>query len=215
MVEKFLLCGFVLFISIALHEIGHAFVAYILGDDTAKKQKRFYLHTHFDLFGSLILPVSLFIFGSPFVIGYAKPVRVNPKKFEDPLIDLALVGLAGPIVNFILAGIFALLLLFQPKEAIEVTIFSKICLHFVIINLGLAFFNLIPIPPLDGSRVVINILHKKLAVIWERLEIFGIFLIFAIQLISLQIAKIFDTNYSLFYVFIEAPVKYIVNLILQ
>ncbi len=215
MVEQFLLCGFVLFISIALHEIGHAFVAYILGDDTAKKQKRFYLHTHFDLFGSLILPVSLFIFGSPFVIGYAKPVRVNPKKFEDPLIDLALVGLAGPIVNFILAGIFALLLLSQQKEAIEVTIFSKICLHFVIINLGLAFFNLIPIPPLDGSRVVINILPKKLAVIWERLEIFGIFLIFAIQLISLQIAKIFDTNYSLFYVFIEAPVKYIVNLILK
>lgn len=214
MVEKFILRGTILFISIALHEIGHAVMAYALGDDTAKKERRFYLHTHFDLFGTFILPVSLFIFGTPFVIGYAKPVPINPKKFQDPLIDIALVGLAGPIVNFILAGFFSLLLLSQPKETIELSLFSNICLHFVVMNLGLAFFNLIPIPPLDGSRVVINILPKKIAILWEKLEIFGIFLIFILQLISIQIAKIFHTNYSLFYIFIEAPVKYIVNLLL-
>lgn len=193
-----------IFFAIVLHEISHGLAAYLLGDDTAKKAGRFKLHTHFDLWGSLIIPVALFLMKFPFLIGYAKPVPIDPRKFKDPTTDMAIVALAGPACNFVLACLGAFLL----KNMIGYPyILQQLCLSFIISNLALLFFNLIPIPPLDGSRLIAVIIPKKWVDKYYLLEPFGFILIIMLETTTQLISGVIEHNISLFHYFLETPLR--------
>ncbi|MDR3179998.1 MAG: site-2 protease family protein [Holosporaceae bacterium] len=199
------------FFAIVLHEISHALVAYALGDDTAKKAGRFKLHTHFDIMGSLVLPLLLYVAHSPFLIGYAKPVPVDSKKFKDPLVDMALVAIAGPLCNLLLAAIFALML--QKEFEVMALPFQQFCFSFIVVNLSLFFLNLIPIPPLDGSRIVAALIPEAWVEKYYALVPFGFSIIILLEIFSRYVFSLLGQNASFFYFFIEVPVNGILKMV--
>lgn len=161
----------ILFISIVFHEYAHGWVAHRLGDPTAKEAGRLTLNpfAHIDIFGTIILPILLFrISNGRFPFGYAKPVPINPYHFKNPKRDIMWVGLAGPAINFLLANFFLLLFKFLPYSLI-----SEIFLESAVINLILAVFNLAPIPPLDGSRVVSAFLPYRFSMAYLNMGLIG------------------------------------------
>ena len=174
--------GVILF-SMTLHEALHGFMAYWLGDDTAKHSGRLTLNPikHIDPFMTIILPIILAISGAP-IFGGAKPVPFNPTRLKWGEWGSALVALAGPLTNFILAFIgFAALVAVNPPDG---SLASMIMSVFVIVNLGFFVFNMIPIPPLDGSRVLYALAPDFARRGREAIERFGILFIFAIVLVA-------------------------------
>lgn len=175
----------ILIFSVILHELSHGAVAERLGDDTARLAGRLTLNPlpHLDLFGSILLPLFLFLVGSPVIFGAAKPVPVNFFNLRNPKRDMALVSLAGPGANFLIALAFALpirLGLLAPGH-----LAYQVFLQAVLLNLVLGIFNLLPIPPLDGSKVVASlfsdqVMYRILA--WER---YGFILIIAFLYLGL------------------------------
>ncbi|MBI4089437.1 MAG: site-2 protease family protein [Candidatus Levybacteria bacterium] len=183
----------ILIFSAILHEIAHGFVAERLGDPTARLAGRLTLNpkSHIDPLMSIALPLILLISGSPIIIGAAKPVPVDPFNLRDGRKDLAIVSLSGPLTNILLAVIasFAIKLialmnpLSQSVGIFELLIFLKLFLTVVVqLNLLLAIFNLLPIPPLDGSKVFALLLPEKLANAFLSLGAIGIFIIFFLLL---------------------------------
>jgi len=169
---------FILFAAVILHEYAHGWTANQLGDPTAKQAGRLTLNPlkHIDPFGTVILPAILltmrFLGYNTFIFGWAKPVPVNFLRLQKPKRDMMWVGLAGPAMNISLAIIASLFLKVFPSSAyyqfFEMAIF---------INLLLAVFNMTPIPPLDGSRLVMGLLPNKYAVPYSRLERYGILIV--------------------------------------
>jgi len=179
----------ILIYSAILHEIAHGFVAERLGDPTARLMGRLTLNpkNHIDPIMSIALPLILILSGSPVIFGAAKPVPVDPFNFREPKKDMALVSLAGPGTNLLIAVTFALIcrLLF-PSLSLDV-IRSTGLLGFILgtvvyINILLAIFNLIPIPPLDGSKIFALILPDKEAAVYLSIGSIGIFIIFFLLL---------------------------------
>ena len=166
--------------AIVLHELAHGLSANLLGDPTAKNQGRLTLNPikHIDPVGSLLVPGALFLayyFGltkSLMLFGWAKPVPVNFRNLRPVRLGMALVAVAGPLTNIALAFIFSRLYIWPALSG-----FSHICAWGVVLNLILAVFNMIPIPPLDGSRVVTSLLPIKLAYYYSLLEPFGIIIL--------------------------------------
>jgi len=168
----------VLVFSIVFHEVAHGYAAYRLGDPTARDANRLTLNplAHIDPMGSVLLPLILVFTNSPMLFGWAKPVPFSPGYFRDVKKGTMIVGAAGPAANLILAAIAgALFRLFSPHGVIGIFL-----MHACIINVILAVFNLIPIPPLDGSRIVIGFLPSDLARSYLRLERFGFLIIFGL-----------------------------------
>jgi Zn-dependent protease len=171
--------------SAILHEIAHGFVAERLGDPTARLMGRLTLNpkSHIDPFMSILVPLLLIISGSPVIFGAAKPVPVDPFNFREPKKDMALVSLAGPGTNLLIALVFSLIchLLF-PGLSFDVIrsggIIGFLLGTVVYINLLLAIFNLIPIPPLDGSKIFALILPDREAAVYLSIGTFGILIIF-------------------------------------
>lgn len=164
------------FFAFTIHEVSHGWIALKLGDPTAKFSGRLSLNPlrHIDPVGTIIIPILLHISNSPFIFGWAKPVPVNFFRLRNPKRDIIWVGLAGPLANIIVAVLIALI--FRLNVPMNIGIFS-ILQNLGILNLVLAVFNLIPIPPLDGSRVLIGLLPSKLSRLYAQLEPFGIFII--------------------------------------
>lgn len=193
----------VLIFSVIVHEVSHGAVAFYLGDDTAKKMGRLTLNPlkHIDPVGSIILPLILSIpllFGlKSFLIGWAKPVPYNPFNLKNPKIGSGLIAVAGPLSNLALAVIFTALL----RVAVELNLGLGIMVPFkliIFINLLLAVFNLVPIPPLDGSKILFSILpakHYKIESFLERNSLIFILLFIFIGLSYLGF--IIEVFYSL------------------
>jgi Zn-dependent protease len=172
-----------LIVAVVIHEVAHGYAAYLLGDPTAKRAHRLTLNplAHLDIFGSIVLPVVLVITNSPVLLGWAKPVPFNPGYFKDPRRGIMIVGAAGPLTNFIAALISAVIFRFVAPLPHLVAAFL---FFFCATNLILGIFNLIPIPPLDGSRIVMGILPDNLLPAYMRLEAFGFIIIFALLLLG-------------------------------
>ena len=167
----------ILIMSVVVHEVAHGYSALLLGDPTAKMQGRLTLNPlkHLELFGSFIVPLITSLSGIGF--GWAKPVIINPYNFKKRKTGELIVALAGPISNICLAIIFALFIRFAPISAPFLYISSMI----VAINLSLAVFNLIPIPPLDGSKVLFAFISEEQREVMERYSL-ALFLIVVIVL---------------------------------
>ena len=149
-----------LFITIIIHEIAHGWVAWKLGDNTAKEEGRLSLNPikHIDIFGTIILPIILFFSKTGFVFGWAKPVPINYKSFISPKKDIVLIAISGIAANIILAIISLLLLklTFLLPENIIKGILAYFCFSMLLFNIIFAAFNLLPIPPLDGSKILLG-----------------------------------------------------------
>jgi Zn-dependent protease len=172
----------ILIYSAILHEIAHGFVADRLGDPTARLSGRLTLNPipHIDPYMSVLLPLMLLLGGSPILFGGAKPVPVDPFNLKEGKKDLALVSLAGPLTNILITVLFAVII-----HALELTnyfspesIILQILFIVVQINIVLAIFNLLPIPPLDGSKVFSVLLPDDMAKAYLSLGQFGIFILF-------------------------------------
>ena len=180
--EIILVIGF-LILSLGIHEAAHAWVADRCGDDTARSLGRLTLNpiAHLDPFMSVILPGMLALMHAGFIFGGARPVPVNYYKLRNPLRDMMLVALAGPTSNFLLAVLFHLvwkILVFEVHMD-PGALAPKVMEGALIANLVLALFNMIPIPPLDGSRVMAWLLPSGLRESYAGLERFGLILVFA------------------------------------
>jgi len=188
---------FIIFLfSVILHEISHAVTAFRLGDPTAKNAGRISLNplVHLDFFGSFLLPLTFFLVtqGQGPIIGYAKPVPINPAFFRNYKLDTVKVALAGPASNFILGTIFALFFrLFSSNQPVSYFLFLV-----SFYNFALGFFNLLPFPPLDGSYLVLNLLPENFAYLKIFLLQYGIFLlIFFIYFFSFLIFEMSNLTF--------------------
>lgn len=194
----------ILILSIIVHEVAHGFAAEMLGDPTARLQGRLTLNPlpHIDPLGSVLLPVLLVFTGSPFLFGWAKPVPYNPYNLRNQRWGEAIVAAAGPGVNIVLALIFGLLVRFGGS------VFTPAFLFFVAIivkvNILLALFNLLPIPPLDGSKLLKTLLPYRAGMAFQRFESSitsqgFIVLFFVLFLFMSVVGKVFETVAGLFF----------------
>ncbi|MBI4991943.1 MAG: site-2 protease family protein [Candidatus Harrisonbacteria bacterium] len=192
----------VLIFSVMVHEVSHGAVAYRLGDETAKEMDRLNLNPlkHLDPIGSVFLPLFLILTRSPILFGWAKPVPYNPGNLKNPKMGSAIIGAAGPLANILLAVVFGILIrLIAPLLTLEAIAFDKqVSLNLslimlfnviILINILLAIFNLVPIPPLDGSKILFALLPPKYYNVQRFLEEYGlwillVFIFFDFQLIA-------------------------------
>jgi Zn-dependent protease len=165
-----------LLIAMSIHEFAHAWVAYRCGDNTAKIMGRLSLNplSHIDPIGTIIMPLFLFIATrGRFIFGAAKPVPINYWLLKNPKRDIIWIGMSGPCANIMMAYILGLILRYIAPN----TILKILIKELAVISLVLGIFNLIPIPPLDGSRILMGILPQKLSRIYASLEPYGIIII--------------------------------------
>ncbi len=167
-------------ISVTMHEAAHGYAANLLGDNTAKKLGRVTLNPfkHIDRFGTVILPLLLILMKSPFIFGWAKPVPVMFHRLKNPLRDMVFVAIAGPLTNIALAIISASILsLMQNLSLLDNFWLVRTLINFIFINIILAVFNMIPVPPLDGVRLAVGLLPKYYSYQLAKLERYGLFII--------------------------------------
>jgi len=192
----------ILLFSVILHEIAHGYVALSLGDPTAKNAGRLTLNPipHIDPIGSLLMPFLLTALQSPFLFGWAKPVPVNPFNLRDQKYGSAKVSIAGPLANFGIAIVFGLLLrFFTAPLAQSFPSLLPLLFGIVQLNLVLAIFNLIPIPPLDGSHILFDFLPKSFYGVQKFLTQYGVFILLFFVFFLFR--------------FLEAPLQWLFRLI--
>jgi Zn-dependent protease len=194
----------ILLFSVILHEVAHGYTAWLLGDPTARSAGRLTLNPikHIDPFGTVLLPLLLILARAPFLVGWAKPLPVNPHLLRDPKRGMVLVGAAGPLANISLILITAAALRVVPAS-IPPILFDLLT-YCCAINIILALFNLVPVPPLDGSRVVAGLLPPALREAYNRLEPYGFLIILALLYFGLLDRVIVPLYETIFYLLVKA-----------
>jgi Zn-dependent protease len=206
-----------LVIAITFHEAAHGFVAHYFGDNTAYDRGRVSFNPlkHIDPFGTLLLPAILLLSQSPFLFGYAKPVPVNFRALRNPRIDMVWVALAGPATNIGLALLAALAfhaLGLVPDNAAQWV--ADNLKNALVINVVLAIFNMIPIPPLDGGRVAVGLLPDVLARPLSRLEPFGMLILIGFLIILPLAGSQFGLNLDVISSILRTSTSFVLQLIL-
>ena len=205
-------------IAITMHEAAHAFVAWKLGDDTAYRQGRvtFNPFRHIDPFGTIIIPALLLYVRAPFLFGYAKPVPVNFLNLRRPKRDMVWVAAAGPAMNIVLALAAGLLLHleFLFSGGVEAWFVATLRIG-ILLNVLLAVFNMIPLPPLDGGRVAVGLLPDSLAQPLARLERYGFFILIGALLFLPSVStQLLGQRISVFESLILPVVRFVASLVI-
>ncbi|GEP59560.1 site-2 protease family protein [Reyranella soli] len=205
-------------LAITLHEASHGFVAHLRGDNTAWQLGRVSFNPlkHVDPFGTILLPGLLLFLHAPFLFGYAKPVPVNFRALKNPRRDMVLVAAAGPGINIALAIAAALLVHlvgFLPDGARQWTVLNLE--NAIVINVVLAVFNMIPLPPLDGGRVAVGLLPDVLARPLARLEGYGMMIVIGLIFILPLIGSQLGQNLNVIGWLLGGPVDSIIDAILR
>lgn len=204
-----------LLLSMILHEVAHGYVALKLGDQTAERAGRLTLNpfNHIDWVGTITLPLLLLAVGAPVLFGWAKPVPVNFRALNHPKRDMGLVALAGPLTNFLLAIVFVLfarmVLPFFPSDSFTYLWIAQNVYNGVMLSIVLGIFNLFPILPLDGGRILVSLLPKDLSYKYQETERYG----FMILLLFLFILPFFGIN--IFGWFINTLFPFFMNIIVS
>jgi Zn-dependent protease len=206
-----------LVIAITFHEAAHGFVAHHFGDNTAWERGRVTFNPlkHIDPFGTLLLPALLLFAHSPFLFGYAKPVPVNFRALRSPRIDMVWVALAGPATNIILALVAATAfhaLPYVPAGAAQWI--ADNLKNALVINVVLAIFNMLPIPPLDGGRVAVGLLPNVLAIPLARLEPYGMLILIGILILLPLAGSQLGLNLDVISVILRTLTGYVLRLLL-
>jgi Zn-dependent protease len=173
--------------AITLHEAAHAYAAKYFGDLTAYSQGRMSLNPvrHIDPIGTILIPLALALLSSPFIFGYAKPVPVDFSRLRNPKKQMAWVALAGPMANLVMAFFWMLSYVLLQSAGIGEVFFIEMAKAGVKINLILFAFNLFPLPPLDGGRIMTSILPNRYAFRFSRLEPYGFFIVLGLMMLNL------------------------------
>lgn len=208
LVQKIMLWAIPILFAITVHEVAHGYVAYKLGDPTAKMLGRVTLNPikHIDILGTIVVPLALLVLsGGMFVFGWAKPVPVTWDNLKKPRRDMALVAIAGPASNIIMALLWAVLVKVGVSvESLDPFVAQSLAymgVAGIMINLVLCVLNLIPLPPLDGSRVVTSFLSRKAALWYNGIERYG-FIILLVLMVSGLLGKVMMPIVSGLYVHI-------------
>ena len=204
-------------IAITFHEAAHGFVAWRLGDDTAYRAGRVTFNPirHVDPYGTIILPAILLLLRAPFLFGYAKPVPVNFSRLREPRRDMVWVALAGPGINLALAfvaGLMGHLLPLLPDAAADWL--AQNLQVAIVINLVLAIFNMIPLPPLDGGRVAVGLLPNRLAIPLARTERYGILILILFLVLPPLAGSRFGLDLNIFRWLLGPPVEFLYHWVL-